>query len=197
MLKSTTASTMRVLVRCKILSGHARWAHSTSIDSIIEQAEIFNLVFHRVVLSKARLLKQWVVILPLLAASMSSTIRTIIIIWRVRVTVVTGTWRVTWPAMIWITIAIRALRIVTTIATAFISSSLATEQEHLLMVELLHALVLGFFRPTWNKAVAKGKDTAHSRTLLHEKGRAAAHLQQIICLCVVVVEEISVHLLTW
>ena len=103
MLESAGASTLSsvsVLVRSKVLRRHARRGNPTTIDSFIKQAQIFDLVLHGVIFTEAGLLQQRIVILPLLAASMSSTVCSIVIIGRIRVTVIAGTRRVSRTTMI-------------------------------------------------------------------------------------------------
>ena len=137
---ASTLSTMCVLVRSKVLRRHARRGNSTGIYSFIKQAQIFNLVLHGVIFSEAGLLQQRIVVLPLLAASMSSTVCSINIIGRVRVTVIAGARRVSRTTMIRVIVRIiassRALRSVAATGTSLVSACLAAQQEHLFMVEL-------------------------------------------------------------
>lgn len=58
-------------------------------------AQIFNIVLHGVILAKAGFLEQIVVVLPLLAASMRSSIYSIVIIGCIQVTVIAVAGRVT------------------------------------------------------------------------------------------------------
>ena len=97
---ASTPSTVSVLVGSKVLRRHARRGNPTTIDSFIKQAQIFDLVLHGVIFSEAGLLQQRIVILPLLAASMSSTVCSIVIIGRIRVTVIAGTRRIARTTMI-------------------------------------------------------------------------------------------------
>ena len=94
-----TALRMRVFVRCKVLCRHCRGGGEPTWDSVIELAQIFNLVFHGVILAKARLLQQRIVVLSLLATGMSSTAATLCIIRCVRVAVVAVAGGVTRPAV--------------------------------------------------------------------------------------------------